>query len=695
MSTAEQSGDRAVATARRSRPIRLAGYLVSRPTPANVAALAIAVVAGVLVATPAAIPFGWVAVLAATIVMPAAGLAWFLGLARSWWLAAIIGLPLAFGLQLPAFVLATTLHWPPSVWAIVAVLIGVVPATLARPRREDEIGPFRPTPLIFAAMVAMLAAGIVAVTISGRDSDDWTYAANMADIAAGYPLAATDSVLGSDIPMIPRERLDLWVGMLGIGLSATDASAPVLIQEQLPPVIAIIAILAAYLLAAAVGGHPAWGAVGAFATLAWFAITPSWPLQGDAFLTRIGQDKVVAWIALMPLSILPLVAIRRWRTRRGLYAMALLAGLGIAAIHPVTQAIETAALVVWAMLALIARLRDGRRILAAAIVFAAGMSVALIGLFASASLGPVAGSVAAERVREATEAVTAASFAFNSRLPRIILNPALVLDALAITMSLIAIGAVLIHRSLATTLAASLVVTTVLIGFNPLVTPLLAEFLGDYLGVGLLLRVPWILPVGIALPALASAWRERARVDLPLAPLIAAAIVIGCALPQTPTAAKEWRARIKQAWRDNPSLVAVAGAIALESAPDDLVLAPKTAEYRVPAYDPRIRLLASRGLVGTVPHFPTDRVGEGLARADAVDAFFKRDHARLTLGDVATIRNYGVRYLVVSALDERLSQIAEVPGFTLLLAAPDYSLFRVDPTQVDGGAIPPHLRRPD
>jgi len=213
--------------------------------------------------------------------------------------------------------------------------------------------------------------------------------------------------------------------------------------------------------------------------------------------------------------------------------------------------------------------------------------------------------------------------------------------------------------------------------------------------VGLLLRVPWILPVGIALPALAAAWRERSRVDLPLAPLIAAAIIIGCAVPQTPAAAKDWRTRIRQAWRDNPSLTAVARAIALESATDDVVLAPKPAEYRVPAYDPRIRLLASRGLVGTVPHFPTDRISEALARADSVDAFFKRNPGRLTAGDVATIRAYGVRYLVISAADARMDQFLSLPGFTIMLATPDFSLFRVDPTLVSGGAIPPRMRRPN
>jgi hypothetical protein len=281
--------------------------------------------------------------------------------------------------------------------------------------------------------------------------------------------------------------------------------------------------------------------------------------------------------------------------------------------------------------------------------------------------------------------VTAAPFAFSRRIPPLILNPSLVRDTLAITMSLLAVGAFLVRRNAATTLAAALVVTTVLIGFNPLVTPLLARFLGDYLGVGLLLRVPWILPVGIALPALMVAWRERTRVELPYGPLIACAIVVGCALPLAPAAARQWLARAHQAWHEIPAATGISEAIAAESKVDDVVLAPKVVEFRVPAYDPRVRMVAYRGLVGTVPHFPTERTDEAVARADSVAAFYAKGRDRLTTDDVRTIVGFGVKYLVLNGADGRLPEVFADPGFTWMDTEQGYVLFRVSPENIRGG----------
>jgi len=326
----------------------------------------------------------------------------------------------------------------------------------------------------------------------------------------------------------------------------------------------------------------------------------------------------------------------------------------------------------------------------AAILFGLGSVIALFGLIAFEALGPAPGTWIATRLSTATESVTAAHLAFSKRIPAIILNPTLVRDPLAITMSLVALIAVLIRRTLGTTLAAALVVTTLLIAFDPLVTPLLAQFLGDYLGVGLLLRVPWILPVGVALPALAIAWRARIHVDLPLAPLVAAAIIVGCAAPLVPAAAKAWMTRRDQVWADFPPATAVAQAIAADSSPDDTVLASKAVEFRVPAFDPKARMLAYRGLVGTVPHFPTDRVEEGVDRAYAVSAFFSAHHVPfLTTDDVATLRDYDVRYLAVGLADPRLGEFLAYPGYDLmLLENAGYALFRVHPDLIPDGRAP-------
>jgi hypothetical protein len=115
------------------------------------------------------------------------------------------------------------------------------------------------------------------------------------------------------------------------------------------------------------------------------------------------------------------------------------------------------------------------------------------------------------------------------------------------------------------------------------------------------------------------------------------------------------------------------------------VLAPKAVEFRVPAYDPQIRMVAYRGLVGTVPHFPTDRTDEAEARADAVSAFYAPGHVRLTNDDVRTLNRFDVRYLVLNASDGRLSDVFTDPGFTWMHTEPGYLLFRVNPELIQAG----------
>ena len=671
-------------TGEAARQVRPAIEVVARH-PHTLLAILLAFGSGLLLWLPVPVPFGWVVVLGSIVILPGVGLARLLGIAGSWPMAALLGIPLALGYQFPAFALAALTHWDASTWGVGAILLGLAPALIATSRRSEEIGPWRPTRTVAAGLLVLLAVGALAVAMSGRDSDDWAYAGDLADYAADYPLAAFDSALGRDIPMIPRQRLDLWVATLAMGSRVTAASVPAFLQDQLPPVLAVAALSATFVLGASIGRRAAWGAVAVAVQLVWFMSSAAWPIQGDAFLTRLGQDKVVAWALLLPLIFAPLLHGSTWATSRRALAFGLLAGLGIAAVHPVTHLMLLATLGLWALLSTVF---DRRSAATQWIVFGGaggGIIVSAMVLLTTQALGPLPGSAEAEAIRLLVDDVTAAGLVFSGRLGDWSVDPSLIADPLTIPMVFIAAIAVLLRRTPGTLLTSALAGTVILIAFNPLVAPLVGSLLSDFLGLGLLLRVLWLLPVPYAIPALAAAYEGRFRVHRHWGPIIAVGLVVAMALPAAPQSLRDWSERRDQGWREQDGAVAAMGAIAVRSAVDDVMLPPKTIEFRAPGYDPEVKLLAYRGPVGTIPHFPRGRVDEGVARTAAVAAFFDRNHEPwLTAGDLDTLRRYRVRFLVLSSVDPRTREVLGSGWLELISNDGVWAAFRID-TQL----IPP------
>jgi hypothetical protein len=635
-------------------------------------------VAGVLLVAGLKIPLGWTVIIAAIYVVPAIGLTRLILRAHPVLIDALIGLPLAFGYQFPLFAVAASFHWQPSTWGLAAAAIGTVPFVAAAAQGKPGGTRASVSWRTVAILGVLMLAGALAVVVSGRDSDDWAYGALVADYSANVPMAASDPILGTDIPMLPRDQFNLWTASLGVADRAANEDPITLLQDELPPVVAVLALGAAFLLGRAVGGSQVWGLVAVFTELAWFAVTTGWPQVGDAFLTRVDQDKIMAWLVLQPLILFVFLELSSYsRRRRVVFGAA--AGLGLSALHPVTYLLLLAPLAVWLGLAWIAQRQVAKWMWPATLAFGAGLLTIAIEALGFQGLGPPAGSALANYLQSETVRVTAAHFVFNPNLPPVILNPVLVMDALTITTSLLALLAVGLSRTPATLLVASLPVAVVLLAFNPLVTPILAQLFSEYGGLGLLIRVAWLLPVPLALPALANAWETRTGEHVHIGPLLAVALVVVIQVPQLPHAKDEWQIRRSQDWRDVPGLAPIYQAIGLAARTDDVVLAPKPLEFRIPAHDWQVKMLAYRGAIGTIPHFPRSRVDEASARVTAVSDFFDPHPAGITDSDVATLQTYGVRFLILQSDDPRarqvttklpwLHQVAESGGYVLFEAA--------------------------
>ena len=167
----------------------------------------------------------------------------------------------------------------------------------------------------------------------------------------------------------------------------------------------------------------------------------------------------------------------------------------------------------------------------AAAGYGIGISITVVSLVGFASLGPSPGSPAAVELELAQVKITAAQLVFSKDLPAVVLNPVFVANPLTLTAGVLALLAPLVRYASGTTLVASLLLTTVFLALNPIVTPIVASVLSDAYGLGLLLRLVWILPVPYALPALAGAYEQRLGLRLPFAPLAALVLVVAMQLP--------------------------------------------------------------------------------------------------------------------------------------------------------------------
>jgi hypothetical protein len=640
--------------------------------------LTLSAVAAWLVWAGIGLPLGWLVVLAALFVFPGARLARWLGICDGP-ASVLFGIPLGLGLQVPMFVVAALLHFAAPDWGLLALALATATAAL-RPRpaalRSVELRPSRAQALM---LLIVLGAALGAVAVSGRDSDDWTYGADIADYRAGYALAASDPVLGTDIPMIPRERLDIWIGGLGVAARASNSSVPSLLQDQLPIVVAASSLLATYALGTIIGGATEWGLASVIIELAWFAVTSGWPALGDAFLTRVGQDKVAATVLLAPVLLAAVLVMERGLPRAPRLMIALLAGLGIAGVHPVTHAILFAVLLAWAALGTVFEGHRNRDRWLVALVFGAPGVIAAYGYLAARNLGPAPGTSLAADLANQALAITAGKDAVWRRLPGVILNPDTVRNALSVPMAAIAFMSYVIKRDARTALVAAGVVTVVGLAFDPLLTPIISSSLSDSYGLGLLIRVPWVLPVPFAFAALAFAWRERAGIRVPLAALTAVVLVAAMCVSELPSSVRAIEARRANTWRELPGVAPVMSAIASRAAIDDVALVPKAIEFRIGAYAPTVKLLASRGAIGTIPHFRRRRVPEAVARVTVVNDFFAPDHpSGWSAEDVDTINRYAVRFLVLADEDPRivvnpglqLTKIASGGGYTAFTVGP-------------------------
>lgn len=602
---------------------------------------------------PHSLRFGWVLVLTTLVLIPSYGLARWLALGSGHLDTLLLGLPLAFGVHLPLFAVAASLHWTPNLWIELASVLAFVVFALTATSRGEQADRPPPRVSIAAGLLILMVTVALIAALSGRDSDDWAYGAYLADTADNLPLMAGDPVLGPDIPTFPRQSLNLWLGILGAGARATSVSVPVMLQDHLPSALAALAVAAAFLLGRTLGRRPTWGLVTAGVLVLWMVATPYHSEPGNGLFYRISEDKYAAMLLLGPLVFSGMMKLLDQSDRRtGIFGV--LAGVGMASVHPFTYVIVLAGLWGWVVSLVLTREASWRNAVRGAFGFTTAAVIPVLVDLRLSEIGPGPGTTPyIEILKSQFENNTNRLWIRGARV--VMVHPDTILDPLTLAMPALAIVAPFWKANRRTLLPAALTLTVLLSVFNPLVAPVMARTLG----VGVIWRFTWLLPVPYAVAAWAAALEPLPARSRRLLVLVALLAVVAVQLPAAQGAWTYWD-RTRAIWRYEPELVPLYQAIA-STGTDGYVLAPNLpVGVKIPSFAPRVKLVAFRGAQGTIGHMPQARISEGVQRVRDLESFYTVTNSNTAPSndDFDILDRYDIRLLVLGESDPRLGFFA-------------------------------------
>ena len=279
---------------------------------------------------------------------------------------AAVGPALAFGLMAAPGVVALELHITLDDFALIYAMVAAGASSLAILFSDTQSLTKRKPPAPEEGRGSLLLAGLIVVALAGvittpfwaadrlsGDFDDWTYASYVRDYTDTDRLNAEEPFFGTGAPVNPRMRTNVWV--LSQALIGDAAGVPPLdlLQEFLPPIITLFAVLAAYALSKSLFRTTMVGLLGAalFLGQALIDLTPHEGLGRNIFL-RISEDKMAGAFLLLPVALIFVErVVRKWSIAS--FVGFVLTALALSVVHPMplffiaTAVVMLAALRVW------------------------------------------------------------------------------------------------------------------------------------------------------------------------------------------------------------------------------------------------------------------------------------------------------------------------------------------------------------
>lgn len=598
-----------------------------------------------------------------------------------------VWLALSCGLLAPAGWLVLGLHTPLWVFGLLTagtILLLLLPHLITRAPARPFVWPFGRRERGWLVLAGILIALLLALTAwAPENADNWSYNAYIREYVATNVVNAAHPSFGPGIPDNPRMSYNVWLVFQaflarGVGLHPGYA-----LVEPFKLLMAIMVVAAAYTLAAALFRTPARALRAVVIFLAALFLMPGFREPGAQVMTTINYDKYMAAFVLMPAGwflLLRLLENAGWRDYAGLFVL----GAGLTAVHA-----EVLMLVVISFGFLLVTMFLMRHPFAQ-VKRAAGAIACLLPwtgvVFATAWMyaqrGPAPGSEAWELLHQAHLAQGRIRFLGSSQW--FIVEPTLVFYPLLV-VSLLLTPFLLARRARGQTPAALLLGNQI----GPLVLmflPGLPNLMAMFTEYNTLWRIGWLCMPAFTIAYIIDAYEDvwllwwqkfaggvRRALPAPLryagTALIGIVILAGMVWHTVTTIQWEIVGRPARQWIPSPglyeTLAPLEPAVSAMGAP--LVLASAEEIMEVTSIWPFARVMATRGVRGTLPSFPQDRQEEALARVRLVES----------LGAVepwdkkwlSTLRELGVDLLVVNRqnLPAFEAQLERLPALFLRL----------------------------
>ena len=524
--------------------------------------------------------------------------------------------------------------------------------------------------LPFAGLAAALAYTSSRV-VPPPDRDHWAYLAYVREFVGGENLGLYNPFFGDEVTGFSRIWLDGWL-MEQAAFSRLSGIDPVsLISNYLNPTLVIVSLLAFYALARVLFEN----AGAALLTSSLYALFLIFYLElspdsfGGVLVRRVAEDKFAARYLLLPIALGLAVAFLRYRKWRYLVLFTFVFW-SMGAVHPLLMGILGIPLAGFGLTFVLVNRREP----------GSWMRMGAIGGVMLATVAPPVTYLLAtgNQLLSKLETLDAAAIDYRLRIwesqdrllllgdgGSYIMHPALVLNPVIAAAYLLGVP-FLIWR-LERSLAAQLLLGTLL--FTPVLVyvPPVATFVGQFIGPWLIYRLAWPIPLAALLTVGWMTWKaleygggRLSRLGLParsipLLPLVLVVLLSALAAPRALAGIRTMDATdetaVTESTCQDPAFEWMLNTI---DAPT-VVLAPEAESSCVPAYTSRADVLSYRNqLLGGAAQ------EGGSSRAQEAQSLFDSDV--VSSADLETLSRREVGYVLLPADAPLNAQLSHLPG---------------------------------
>jgi len=552
----------------------------------------------------------------------------------------------------------------------------------------------------------LLSGGVLAFAsrakVPGVNEDIWIYLAYVREYLSTENLALYEPYFGNQTDL-SRAQINGWLLIQAALSRASGIDSIELVLEYLAPTLVVIALLCFYVLARSLFKSEAAALFAGCLYALFFLVNLDQTFYsfGGEFVGRIAEDKFTVRFLFLPISLafaLFFIEEKRWRylSLFGFMCWAVMAvhpvglaiiGVSVGGFGVVYVALNVRRREAWERAGGLAGVLLGVILLPALMVFAA-TGESLTATLSDADINSNDPDVLANMVLVRPKW----KHVYELEGGSYIMHPWVVLDP--VVLGALLLGVPFLVRRLKGSLAAQLLLGTLLLSVFVCYVPPVATFVGDHVILpGQLWRLAWPIPLAAVLVVGWMGWeavgqvamlpgsRGPGRILARFAPL-ALVFVVAMIIAPTTLAKVEDMHRTSKVETSDPIFHWMRDNISEPS----VVLAPDTVNTRIPAYATQVNVVSMRGGAILKRLSALERRAPGRIEVPQRTLDLRRFYRDSTPEEKAEIlHRYEVDYVMLRARSPLMDYLEGRPGFTVVETPGDtYYLFAVDLGRLGG-----------